>query len=91
MYHTYLEPDHSYLSQITGSGSLNHAYLEQLCVMITQEGETRGAALVIPAMVAVDKAVRDASTNAEKRLDELHVEMSMRKDVFDNVSAFRCV
>jgi hypothetical protein len=42
-------------------------------------------------MVAVDKAVRDASTNAEKRLDELHVEMSMRKDVFDNVSAFRCV
>ena len=52
---------------------------------LDQDSETRGAVLVIPAMVALDKAVRDASTEAEKRLDDLHVEMKMRKDVFDNI------
>ena len=56
---------------------------------LDQDSETRGAVLVIPAMVALDKAVRDASTEAEKRLDDLHVEMKMRKDVFDNIHAFR--
>ena len=40
-------------------------------------------------MVAIDKDVRDASNSAEKRMDEFKVEMSMRKDVFDNIVAFR--
>ena len=40
-------------------------------------------------MVALDKGVRDASSEAEKLMDEFSVEMSMRKDVFDNIMAFR--
>jgi Zn-dependent oligopeptidase len=39
-------------------------------------------------MVALDKGVRDASSDSEKELDEFSVEMSMRKDVFDNIVAF---
>ena len=42
-------------------------------------------------MVAIDKGVRDASSEAEKLMDEFSVEMSMRKDVFDNFVAFRLV
>ena len=42
-------------------------------------------------MVAIDKDVRDASNKAEKLMDEFKVEMSMRKDVFDNIVAFRSV
>ena len=39
-------------------------------------------------MVALDKGLRDASSEAEKMLDEFSVEMSMRKDIFDNLVAF---
>ena len=39
-------------------------------------------------MVALDKGLRDASSEAEKMLDEFGVEMSMRKDIFDNLVAF---
>lgn len=42
----------------------------------------------MPAMVALDKELRDASSEAEKLLDEFSVEMSMRKDIFDNIVAF---
>ena len=56
---------------------------------LASEQETRAAAIVIPSMVATDQALRDASTAAEKQLEELQVEMAMRKEVFDNVVAFR--
>ena len=46
----------------------------------------RGSAAA--GMVATDKALRDASSDAEKMLEEFEVEMSMRKDVFDNILAF---
>jgi len=36
----------------------------------------------------LDKELRDASSEAEKQLDEFSVEMSMRKDIFDNIAAF---
>ena len=42
----------------------------------------------LPSMVALDKDLRDASSDAEKQLDEFSVEMSMRKDIFDNLVAF---
>jgi len=48
----------------------------------------RGVALQLPGMVATDKSLRDASSDAEKMLEEFEVEMSMRKDVFDNILAF---
>jgi len=53
-----------------------------------RESYTRGVALQLPAMVAVEKELRDASSEAEKLLDEFAVEMSMRKDIFDNLVAF---
>ena len=45
----------------------------------------------LAGMVAEDKALRDASSEAEKKLDEFSVEMAMRKDIFDNIVAFRQV
>ena len=56
---------------------------------IERDSSTKGVALQLPSMVALDKGVRDASSDSEKELDEFSVEMSMRKDVFDNIVAFR--
>lgn len=36
-----------------------------------------------------DKAIRDASVEAAKKLSEFNVEISMRKDLFDLVTAFK--
>ncbi len=58
---------------------------------MNQDRDTRSFALVLPAKVALDKDLRDAATRAEKRLEEFQVEMTMRKDVFDNIWAFRLV
>jgi len=55
---------------------------------IERDSSTKGVALQLPSMVALDKGVRDASSDSEKELDEFSVEMSMRKDVFDNIVAF---
>jgi len=55
---------------------------------IEREAYTRGVALQLPSMVALEKEIRDASSDAEKRMDEFSVEMSMRKDIFDNLVAF---
>jgi len=55
---------------------------------IERERYTRGVALQLASMVAISKDLRDASSDAEKQLDEFSVEMSMRKDLFDNIVAF---
>jgi len=55
---------------------------------IERDSYTRGVALQLPSMVALDKELRDASSEAEKKLDEFSVEMSMRKDIFDTLVAF---
>ena len=55
---------------------------------VDRESSGRGVALQLPAMVALDKGLRDAASEAEKLMDEFSVEMSMRKDVFDNILAF---
>ncbi len=41
-----------------------------------------------PAYTVADRSVRGASVMASKALDSFGVEMSMRKDVFDNVVRF---
>nr|XP_045605809.1 thimet oligopeptidase-like [Procambarus clarkii] len=53
------------------------------------ERTTLGSPLDFPQHAATDKAVREASSTAEQKLEEFDVEMSMRKDIFDRVVAFR--
>jgi len=55
---------------------------------VDRDSYTRGVALQLAGMVALDKEVRDASCEAEKKMDEFSVEMAMRKDIFDNMVAF---
>ena len=55
---------------------------------VDRDSYGRGIAQQLPAMVALDKDLRDASSEAEELLDGFSVEMAMRKDVFDNVLAF---
>ena len=71
---------------------ISFARVIQPLLDVERDSSTRGVALQLPAMVATDKNIRDASNESEKQLDEFSVEMSMRKDVFDNIVAFRyCV
>ena len=68
---------------------ISFASVIQPLLDVERDSSTRGVALQLPAMVATDKNIRDASNESEKQLDEFSVEMSMRKDVFDNIVAFR--
>ncbi len=74
-----------------GAEAVSVATVLQPLLDMNQDRDTRSFALVLPAKVALDKDLRDAATRAEKRLEEFQVEMTMRKDVFDNIWAFRLV
>ncbi|XP_047472872.1 thimet oligopeptidase-like [Penaeus chinensis] len=56
---------------------------------LMNERSTFGSPLDFPQHAATDKAVREASSKAEQKLEEFDVEMSMRKDIFDRVVAFK--
>jgi len=55
---------------------------------VDRDSYTRGVTLQVAGMVALSQEVRDSSSEAEKLMDEFSVEMSMRKDIFDNLVAF---
>ncbi|XP_078354234.1 thimet oligopeptidase-like isoform X2 [Oculina patagonica] len=55
----------------------------------TTEYHTAKSVLDFPQHVSTDKEIRAASTEADKKLSEFEVEVSMRKDVFDNLVAFQ--
>ncbi|XP_037044270.1 thimet oligopeptidase-like isoform X1 [Bradysia coprophila] len=50
---------------------------------------TLGSPIVFPKLVGVNKEVRDAATEAGKAIDDLTLEMFMRKDVFERMIEFR--
>ncbi len=54
------------------------------CSLTNEEGP-----LDFPQNVVTDKAIRDASVEAAKKLSQFEVEMAMKKDIFDNVVAFK--
>lgn len=54
------------------------------CVQSTEENPIDFIQHAVP-----DKALRDASVEASKKLHQLSVEMSMRKDVFANICLFK--
>ena len=70
------------------AGAVSFSSVIQPLLNVDSDSAHRGVALQLPGMVATDKALRDASSDAEKMLEEFEVEMSMRKDVFDNILAF---
>ena len=70
------------------AGNVSFTTVLQPLLSVDADSAHRGVALQLPGMVATDKALRDASSDAEKMLEEFEVEMSMRKDVFDNILAF---
>jgi thimet oligopeptidase len=45
--------------------------------------------ITLPFYVATDKSLREASVEADKKLSAFSVEMSMKKDVFENVVFFK--
>ncbi|XP_022798627.1 thimet oligopeptidase-like [Stylophora pistillata] len=53
------------------------------------EYHTAKSNLDFPQHVSTDKEIRTASTEADRKLSEFEVEVSMRKDVFDNLVAFQ--
>jgi len=58
--------------------------------LIDLDGELHWQSGVVTFMknVAVDPTLRDASSKAEKEITALSTELSLRKDVFENVKAF---
>ena len=53
------------------------------CILLNEEGP-----LDFPQHAVTNKALRDASVAAAKKLNAFNVEIAMRKDVFDNLNAF---
>ncbi|KAK3878955.1 hypothetical protein Pcinc_016441 [Petrolisthes cinctipes] len=75
-----------------GSLPLDHVSYENVIKQLADlmaERSTMGSPLDFPQHAATDKVVRDASSKAEQKLEEFDVEMSMRKEIFDRVVAFR--
>jgi len=58
--------------------------------LIDLDGEvyTQSVALKFARQVAMDKTVRDASAEADKKISELVIDLSLRKDVYENIKAF---
>lgn len=50
---------------------------------------TAGSPIVFPKLVAVEKEVRDAATEAGKAIDDLTLKMFMRGDVFERMVEYR--
>jgi len=71
-----------------GKDAVTFASVIKPLIDIERDSYTKGVRLQLPSMVALDKGLRDASSEAEKQMDEFSVEMSMRKDIFDNVVTF---
>lgn len=55
---------------------------------LEREGYAASMPLTFPSHVATDKELRDACSVADKVLEDFSVEISMRKDIFDNLVAF---
>jgi len=71
-----------------GAENVTFSSVIQPLLNVDTDSSHRGVALQLPGMVSTDKELRDASSDAEKKLEEFEVEMSMRKDLFDNIMAF---
>ncbi|XP_023244765.1 thimet oligopeptidase-like [Centruroides sculpturatus] len=49
------------------------------------EKQTEGALYELPKHVSTDKALRDAGSEADRKLREFHIEIGMRQDIFNKL------
>ena len=70
------------------AGNVSFTTVLQPLLGVDADSCHRAQALRLPSKVATDKALRDASSDAKKMLNEFEVGMSMRKDLFDNILLF---
>ncbi len=73
-----------------GSLSPENATYENVVKVLSENQaiyDTKRNVLDFPQHVSSDKEIREAATNSDKLLSDFEVEMSMRRDVFNNLVA----
>eukprot|EP00795_Rhopilema_esculentum_P016852 gene16852-8327_t len=84
-----IEKSRKVYDAVGGLDASNATYKNVVETMANNQSDydTRRNVLDFPQHVSSDKETRGASTDADKKLSDFEVEMSMRKDVFNNLVA----
>ena len=84
-----IEKSRKVYDAVGGLDASNATYKNVVETMANNQSDydTRRNVLDFPQHVSPDKETRGASTDADKKLSDFEVEMSMRKDVFNNLVA----
>ena len=61
----------------------------KIFILADREFSIEESIITFPQHVVTNKALRDASVEAEKKLSAFGVDLSMKKELFDNVCAFK--
>eukprot|EP00092_Neocalanus_flemingeri_P009866 GFUD01010635.1.p1 GENE.GFUD01010635.1~~GFUD01010635.1.p1 ORF type:complete len:787 (+),score=201.65 GFUD01010635.1:408-2768(+) len=67
---------------------VNFANVIKPLIDLDGDVHTQSGVLTFATNVALDKALRDASVEADKKITDLKIDLSLRNDVFQNIKAF---